>query len=57
MAFVVLIASSISTLPKVQSGLVALLFGSAMVETKGLAWPWIMHFVIDLVIYTNLALA
>lgn len=41
----------------IQSGLVALLFGSAMVETKGLAWPWILHFGIDLVIYTSLALA
>jgi membrane protease YdiL (CAAX protease family) len=41
----------------VQSGLVALLFGSAMIETRGLAWPWIMHFVIDLVIYVNLALS
>lgn len=38
-----------------QAGLVALLFGSAMIETRGLAWPWILHFVIDLVIYVNLA--
>jgi membrane protease YdiL (CAAX protease family) len=41
----------------VQAGLVALLFGSAMIETRGLAWPWIMHFIIDLVIYFNLALS
>jgi len=41
----------------IQSGLVAMLFGSAMIETGGLAWPWILHFVIDLVIYVNLALS
>jgi membrane protease YdiL (CAAX protease family) len=39
------------------TGAVALLFGRAMIETRGLAWPVALHFVGDLVIYTFLALA
>ncbi len=39
------------------TGAVALLFGRAMIETRGLAWPLALHFVGDLVIYTFLALA
>lgn len=41
----------------VLTGAVALLFGRAMIETRGLAWPVALHFVGDLVIYTFLALA
>jgi membrane protease YdiL (CAAX protease family) len=40
----------------VQAGLVGLLFGKAMLETRGLAMPVLMHWVIDVVIYTFLAL-
>ena len=36
---------------------VALLFGRAMIETRGLGWPLALHFAGDLVIYTFLALA
>ncbi len=39
------------------TGAVALLFGRAMIETRGLAWPLALHFVGDLVIYIFLALA
>jgi membrane protease YdiL (CAAX protease family) len=39
------------------TGAVALLFGRAMIETRGLAWPLALHFVGDLVIYVFLALA
>jgi hypothetical protein len=28
-----------------------------MYETEGLAWPWIMHFVPDVIIFTSYALA
>ena len=41
----------------VLTGAVALLFGRAMIETRGLAWPLALHFVGDLVIYAFLALA
>jgi membrane protease YdiL (CAAX protease family) len=41
----------------VLTGAVALLFGRAMIETRGLAWPVGLHFVGDLVIYAFLALA
>jgi membrane protease YdiL (CAAX protease family) len=41
----------------VLTGAVALLFGRAMIETRGLAWPVALHFVGDLVIYAFLALA
>ena len=39
------------------TGAVALLFGRAMIETRGLVWPLALHFVGDLVIYVFLALA
>lgn len=39
------------------TGAVALLFGRAMIETRGLGWPLALHFVGDLVIYAFLALA
>lgn len=39
------------------TGAVALLFGRAMIETRGLGWPLALHFVGDLVIYVFLALA
>lgn len=35
---------------------IGLLFGRAMIETKGLAWPVGLHFAGDLVIFTVLAL-
>ncbi len=38
------------------SGLVGLLFGKAMVETKGITMPILMHLVIDTAIYAFLAL-
>jgi membrane protease YdiL (CAAX protease family) len=40
----------------VMSGAVGLLFGRAMLATRGLAWPWALHFSIDLVIYAGIAL-
>jgi membrane protease YdiL (CAAX protease family) len=40
----------------VLTGAVALLFGRAMIETRGLAWPLALHFTGDLVIYVFLAL-
>lgn len=41
----------------VQAGAVGLLFGKAMIDTRGLVWPWILHFSIDAVIYGALALS
>ncbi len=41
----------------VATGGVALLLGRAMVETRGLAWPITLHFSIDFVIFTFLAIA
>jgi membrane protease YdiL (CAAX protease family) len=41
----------------IQAGVVALLFGKAMVDTRGLMWPWTLHFSIDLVIYSAIALS
>jgi membrane protease YdiL (CAAX protease family) len=41
----------------VATGAVAVLFGRAMIETRGLAWPIALHFSIDLVIFTFLAIA
>lgn len=40
----------------VQSGLLALLMGKAMLDTRGMGWAWIIHVVIDTVIYVVLAL-
>jgi membrane protease YdiL (CAAX protease family) len=41
----------------VQSGLLALLMGKAMLDTRGLGWPWIIHAAVDTAIYTFVALA
>jgi len=41
----------------VATGLVALLLGRAMIETRGLGWPLALHFAIDFVIYTLIAIA
>jgi membrane protease YdiL (CAAX protease family) len=41
----------------VATGLVAVLLGRAMIETRGFAWPVALHFAIDLVIFTLIALA
>jgi len=35
----------------VQSGLLALLLGTAMVDTRGLGWPVIIHFGIDVIVF------
>jgi membrane protease YdiL (CAAX protease family) len=35
---------------------VGLVLGRAMADTRGLAWPWAIHFAIDLTIYVVLAL-
>lgn len=40
----------------VQSGLLALLLGKAMLDTHGLGWPWIIHVAIDTAIYSFIAL-
>ena len=40
----------------VLAGSLGLLFGKAMAETRGLAWPWALHFSADAAIYTFLAL-
>jgi membrane protease YdiL (CAAX protease family) len=36
---------------------VGLLFGRAMIETRGLGWPLALHFASDVAIYAFLALA
>ena len=41
----------------IATGAVALLFGRAMIETRGLAWPVALHFAIDVVIFTFPAIA
>lgn len=38
-----------------QSGVLALLLGSAMVATKGLGWPFLLHFTVDLVVFASIA--
>ena len=40
----------------VLAGSLGLLFGKAMVQTRGLGWPWALHFSADAAIYTFLAL-
>lgn len=40
----------------VLAGSLGLLFGRAMVQTRGLGWPWALHFATDAAIYTFLAL-
>jgi membrane protease YdiL (CAAX protease family) len=41
----------------VAAAAVALLFGRAMIETRGLGWPLALHFSSDVAIYSVLALA
>ena len=41
----------------IATGAVAVLLGRAMIETRGLAWPIALHFSIDFVIFTFLAIA
>jgi membrane protease YdiL (CAAX protease family) len=41
----------------VATGAVAVLLGRAMIETRGLGWPVALHFSIDLVTFTFLAIA
>jgi membrane protease YdiL (CAAX protease family) len=41
----------------IATGSVAVLLGRAMIETRGLGWPIALHFAIDLVIFTLIALA
>ena len=40
----------------VQSGLLALLLGKAMLDTRGIGWPWIIHLALDTVIYMMIAM-
>jgi len=35
----------------VQTGLLGLLLGKAMLDTRGMGWPWIIHVVLDTIIY------
>ena len=35
----------------VQAGLLGLLLGKAMLDTHGMGWPWIIHVVLDTIIY------
>jgi membrane protease YdiL (CAAX protease family) len=39
------------------AGSLATLFGKAMLDTRGMTWPWVIHFLADAVIYTFLTLA
>jgi membrane protease YdiL (CAAX protease family) len=41
----------------IATGAIAVLLGRAMIETRGLAWPVGLHFAVDLVIFTFLAIA
>ena len=36
----------------VMAGLLGLLFGKAMIDTRGLGVPWALHFSADAAIYT-----
>lgn len=38
------------------TGFLAFLLGKAMLETKGLTWPWIIHFLPDVVVFASYAL-
>jgi membrane protease YdiL (CAAX protease family) len=40
----------------VQTGLLALLLGKAMLDTRGLGWSWIIHVVLDTAIYFFIAI-
>jgi membrane protease YdiL (CAAX protease family) len=39
-----------------QAGFVGWLFARSMLETRGVAWPWFLHFVLDAVIFVFLAM-
>jgi hypothetical protein len=39
------------------AGALGLLFGKAMLDTKGIVWPWFLHFLADAVIFIFLAMA
>lgn len=39
----------------VQAGLLGLLLGKAMLDTRGMGWPWIIHLVLDSIIYFFIA--
>jgi len=41
----------------VASGALALLLGGAMLGTKGLGWPWLMHLTVDTAVFISIALA
>lgn len=41
----------------VQAGLLALLLGKAMLDTRGMGWSWFIHVVLDTIIYVSLAAA
>ena len=41
----------------VQTGLLALLLGKAMLDTRGMGWSWFIHVVLDTIIYLSLAAA
>ena len=41
----------------VQSGLLGLLLGVSMMATRGLGWPVIIHFGIDVVVFASIAVA
>ncbi|MBN1398142.1 MAG: CPBP family intramembrane metalloprotease [Bacteroidetes bacterium] len=38
------------------TGFLAYLLGKSMLETKGILWPWIIHFVPDVVVFISYAL-
>jgi membrane protease YdiL (CAAX protease family) len=40
----------------VQSGLLALLMGKAILDTRGLDWSWIVHMTIDTAIYISIVM-
>ncbi len=40
----------------VMTGFLAFLLGKAMLETRGMLWPWFIHFVPDVVIFVSYAL-
>ena len=41
----------------IATGAVAILLGRAMIETRGFVWPLVLHFAIDAVIFTFIAIA
>jgi hypothetical protein len=38
-----------------QSGVLALLLGGAMLATRGLGWPFLIHFAVDFVVFASIA--